>query len=63
VPSPGAYGVEEGIISSFPIRTRNGEWEIVEGLEVPEFSQQRIDRTVAELKEERDAVRQLGLVG
>jgi malate dehydrogenase len=62
VPSPGAYGVEEGIISSFPVRTRNGEWEIVEGLEVPEFSQERIDRTVNELKEERDAVRQLGLV-
>jgi malate dehydrogenase len=62
VPSPGAYGVEEGIISSFPVRTANGEWEIVEGLEVPEFSQQRIDRTVNELSEERDAVRQLGLV-
>jgi malate dehydrogenase len=63
VPSPGAYGVEEGIISSFPVRTKDGEWEIVEGLEVPEFSQERIDRTVNELKEERDAVRQLGLVG
>jgi malate dehydrogenase len=62
VPSPGAYGVEEGIISSFPVRTSGGEWEIVEGLEVPEFSQQRIDNTVNELKEERDAVRQLGLV-
>jgi malate dehydrogenase len=62
VPSPGAYGVEEGIISSFPVRTADGEWEIVEGLEVPEFSQERIDRTVNELKEERDAVRQLGLV-
>src|SRR4051812_47782325 len=63
VPSPGAYGVEEGIISSFPVRTKDGEWEIVEGLEVPEFSQERIDRTVKELTEERDAVRQLGLVG
>jgi malate dehydrogenase len=62
VASPGAYGVEEGIISSFPVRTKDGEWEIVEGLEVPEFSQERIDRTVAELKEERDAVRGLGLV-
>jgi malate dehydrogenase len=62
VSSPGAYGVEEGIISSFPVRTSGGEWEIVEGLEVPDFSQQRIDRTVNELKEERDAVRQLGLV-
>jgi malate dehydrogenase len=62
VPSTGAYGVAEGIISSFPVRTANGEWEVVEGLDVPEFSQQRIDRTVAELVEERDAVRQLGLV-
>jgi malate dehydrogenase len=60
--SPGAYGVEEGIISSFPVRCANGEWEIVEGLEVPEFSRARIDVTVNELKEERDAVRKLGLV-
>jgi malate dehydrogenase len=62
VRSGGEYGVEEGIISSFPVRCANGEWEIVEGLEVPEFSRERIDRTVNELKEERDAVRQLGLV-
>jgi malate dehydrogenase len=62
VPSAGAYGVEEGIMSSFPCRTRSGEWEIVEGLDVPDFSRQRIDRTVNELKEERDAVRGLGLV-
>src|ERR671921_368150 len=57
--SPGAYDVEEGVISSFPVRCSGGEWEIVEGLDVPEFSRTRIDRTVAELKEERDAVRQL----
>src|SRR6185503_3849995 len=62
VPSPGAYGVEEGIISSFPCRTSGGEWEIVEGLDVPDFSQERIDKTVAELVGERDAVRELGLV-
>ncbi len=62
VPSPGAYGVEEGIISSFPVRTANGEWEIVEGLDVPDFSQERIDKTVEELVGERDAVRELGLV-
>jgi malate dehydrogenase len=54
--------VEEGIISSFPCRTKNGEWEVVEGLDVPDFSRERIDRTVNELKEERDAVRGLGLV-
>jgi malate dehydrogenase len=62
VPSDGSYGVEEGIVSSFPCRCSNGEYEIVQGLEVPEFSQQRIDKTVAELKEERDAVSRLGLV-
>jgi malate dehydrogenase len=62
VPSPGAYGVEEGIISSFPVRCSGGEWEIVEGLDVPEFSRERIDATVAELVAERDAVRELKLV-
>src|SRR4029450_4246764 len=49
--------VPEGIISSFPCRTSGGEWEIVQGLDVPDFSQERIDRTVAELQGERDAVR------
>jgi malate dehydrogenase len=62
VPSDGSYGVEEGLISSFPCRCGNGEYEIVQGLDVPDFSQQRIDRTVNELKEERDAVRNLGLI-
>ena len=58
VPSDGSYGVDEGIISSFPCRCADGEWEIVEGLDVPEFSQERIDKTVDELREERDAVAQ-----
>jgi malate dehydrogenase len=62
VASDGSYGVEEGIMSSFPCRTSDGEWEIVQGLDVPDFSQERIDRTVAELREERDAVRKLELV-
>jgi malate dehydrogenase len=62
VASDGSYGVEEGIMSSFPCRTSGGEWEIVQGLDVPDFSQARIDRTVAELREERDAVRKLDLV-
>jgi malate dehydrogenase len=62
VPSDGSYGVEEGIISSFPVRTAEGRWEIVQGLEVPDFSRERIDRTVGELKEERDSVSRLGLV-
>jgi malate dehydrogenase len=62
VPSPGAYGVEDGIISSFPCRCSGGNWEIVEGLDVPDFSQERIDKTVAELVGERDAVKDLGLI-
>ncbi len=62
VPSDGSYGVAEEIISSFPVRTSGGEWEIVEGLDVPEFSRRRIDATVAELAGEREAVAKLGLV-
>ena len=62
VPSDGSYGVAEGIISSFPVKVSNGEWEIVQGLDVPEFSQTRIDKTVEELVGERDAVAGLGLI-
>ena len=62
VPSDGSYGVAEGIISSFPCRTAGGEYEIVQGLDVPEFSQERIDKTVEELEGERDAVQKLGLI-
>jgi malate dehydrogenase len=62
VPSSGEYGVEEGIISSFPVTTENGEWKIVEGLEIDEFSQSKIDATVDELKGERDTVKDLGLI-
>ena len=62
VASDGSYGVQEGIISSFPVTTKNGEWEIVQGLDVNEFSRARIDATVAELVEERDAVKELGLI-
>jgi malate dehydrogenase len=62
VPSTGAYGVDEGLVSSFPVRVSGGSYEIVEGLEVPEFSRERIDRTVGELRDEREAVRRLGLV-
>src|SRR4051812_21807788 len=63
VPSSGQYGVEEGLVSSFPVRVTGGSYEIVEGLEVGDFARGKIDATVNELKEERDAVRQLGLVG
>jgi malate dehydrogenase len=62
IPSDGSYGVEEGVISSFPVTTSDGTYEIVQGLEISDFSQGRIDATVNELKEELDAVRQLGLV-
>jgi malate dehydrogenase len=62
VPSDGSYDVPEGIITSFPVRTSNGEWEIVGGLDVPEFSRQRITKTNDELLQERDAVAKLGLV-
>ena len=62
IPSTGAYGVEEGLISSFPVTCSDGTYEVVEGLEINEFSRSRIDATVNELKEERDAVRHLGLV-
>jgi malate dehydrogenase len=62
VPSDGSYDVPEGIISSFPVRTANGEWEIVGGLDVPDFSRERITRTVNELQEERAAVEKLDLL-
>ncbi len=62
VPADGSYGIGEGIISSFPCTCTGGEWEIVQGLDVTPFSRERIDATVMELQEERDAVAQLGLV-
>ena len=62
IPSDGSYGVTEGIISSFPVTSENGAWKIVQGLEIDEFSRSRIDATVAELREERDAVKGLGLI-
>jgi malate dehydrogenase len=62
VPSGGQYGVEEGLISSFPVRTAGGSYEIVEGLDVGDFAQSKIDITVGELKGERDSVRELGLI-
>jgi malate dehydrogenase len=62
IPSDGSYGVTEGIISSFPVTSENGAWKVVQGLEIDEFSRSRIDATVAELREERDAVKALGLI-
>ena len=60
--SDGSYGVPEGIISSFPVTTKDGKFEIVQGLEINDFSRARIDASVQELVEERDAVRELGLI-
>lgn len=62
VPSDGSYGVPEGLISSFPCVVRDGKWEIVQGLEIDEFSRAKIDASVAELESERQAVRELGLI-
>jgi malate dehydrogenase len=60
--SDGSYGVPEGLVSSFPVTSRGGDWEIVQGLEIDDFSRARIDASVAELVEERDAVRALDLI-
>ena len=62
VPSDGSYGVPEGLISSFPVVCKNGSYEIVQGLQINDFSRARIDASVAELSEEREAVRKLGLI-
>ncbi|MGQ0837623.1 malate dehydrogenase [Actinokineospora sp.] len=62
IPSDGSYGVPEGLISSFPVTCAGGKYEIVQGLAVNEFSRARIDASVAELAEERDAVKGLGLL-
>jgi len=62
VPSDGSYGVPEGLISSFPVVCKDGRYEIVQGLEHEEFSRQRIEASVAELLDERQAVKDLGLI-
>lgn len=62
VVSDGSYGVPEGLVSSFPVRSVGGTWRIVEGLAIREFSRRRIDASVAELVAERDAVRTLRLL-
>jgi malate dehydrogenase len=63
VVSDGSYGIPEGVVSSFPVRSTAGRWEIIQGLEIPEFSRARIDSSVRELQQEREAVRSLGLIG
>jgi malate dehydrogenase len=62
VVSKGEYGVPEGLISSFPVTTKDGDWSIVEGLEIDDFSRAKIDASTAELADERAAVTELGLI-
>jgi malate dehydrogenase len=62
IPSEGSYGLEEGLISSFPVTCSNGSYEIVQGLDLSDFSKSRIEVTINELAEEREAVKGLGLI-
>ena len=62
VPSDGSYGVPDNIIAGFPVTCSNGQYEIVQGLEIDEFSREKIDASAAELSEERQAVADLGLI-
>jgi malate dehydrogenase len=62
VPSDGSYGVPEGLVSGFPCTTSGGDYQIVAGLDVDDFSRRRIDASVAELAGERDTVVGLGLI-
>jgi malate dehydrogenase len=62
VPSDGAYGIDEGLIAGVPVTTSGGTYEVVQGLDLDDFARTRIAKTVAELKEERDAVSELGLI-
>ena len=62
VVSDGSYGVPEGLIYSYPVTTKDGSWEIVQGLEIDDFSRGKMDATAAELEEERSAVKDLGLI-
>jgi malate dehydrogenase len=59
VPSDGSYGIPEGVIFGYPVTTRGGQYQVVKGIEVSEFSRKRIDATLKELHEERDGVKSL----
>ena len=59
VPSDGSYGIPEGVTYSYPVTIKNGEYQIVQGLAIDEFSRKRMDATLAELKEEREGVKSL----
>ena len=62
VPSDGSYEIEEGLVSGFPCTCADGEWRVVEGLEIDDFSRERIDASVDELRQERDAVAGMDLL-
>jgi malate dehydrogenase len=62
IPADGSYGIEEGVICGFPCTCSGGTYEIVQGLEIDSFSRERIDASVEELGQERDAVQDLALV-
>jgi malate dehydrogenase len=62
IPSPGDYSIPEGLICGFPCTCSNGEWSIVEGLDLDDFSRSQIDASIAELTDERDTVRSQGLI-
>ena len=63
IPSTGDYGAPEGIITSFPCTASNGQYEVVTGLEIDDFSREKIEASWEELVEERDAVAAMGLLG
>jgi malate dehydrogenase len=62
VPSDGSYGIPEGLLCGFPCVCAGGEWKIVDGLELDDFSRAKIDASVAELQSERDTVAEQGLI-
>jgi malate dehydrogenase len=62
IPSKGWYGIDEGLLSSVPVRCSGGDYTVVEGLEVGDFAQSKLDITVGELRDEREAVQKLGLI-
>ena len=62
IPSDGSYGVPEGLISSFPCTCSDGRYSIVQGLDIDAYSRGKIDASAAELADERQAVRDLGLI-
>ena len=59
VPSEGSYGIPEGVIYGYPVTTKGGQYQIVKGIEIGDFSRKRMDATLKELHEERDGVKHL----